>query len=515
MGKLLKTCSRINIAVEEKRSQVENPTIQLKPQSGKQEQFYNCDADIAFFGGAAGSGKSSVLLIDFAKPEYLENPDYGCVIFRRTCPQITNQGGLWDESSKFYAGLNGKPKLDNLSWKFESGATVRFAHLQHEKNIYDWQGSQIARIGWDELTHFTEEMFFYLLSRNRTMSGVPPQIRATMNPDAESWVAKLIEWWIDVDGYPIPERSGVKRYFVRVNSELIWGDSKEELEDVFNDAWEKAIAELKERITLPQELLEEVENLIEPKSFTFISGTIFDNPALIRANPQYLVNLLSLHPVEQARLLKGNWKARYEAGKVFNRSWFKHLPALPSVSEYRLVKTVRFWDLAATSATTATNTSFYTAGIRMSKWRHLITNKYLYVVEDQIAEQVAAGEVPNLMMRTAHFDGEDVLVRWELEGGASALILEQKISDSLPLHDAFAVKPLGNKVTRALPYATAAHNGIVYLLDNDWNSVYLNCVQGFDGSKKPLINDIVDASSGAYSELEGMSAEELNSAWIS
>lgn len=493
-------------------SQLPSDFIAITPQPGRQEQFYNCQADIALFGGSAGSGKSAVLLIDFAKSEYLDNPNYGGVIFRRTCPQITNEGGLWDESAKFYAGLNGSHKISNLSWEFETGATIRFAHLQLEKNIYDWQGSQISKIGWDELTHFTEEMFFYLLSRNRTMSGITPQIRATCNPDADSWVAKLVEWWIDEEGYPIPERVGVIRYFVRVNNELIWGDSKEELKEVFDDAWNKAIAELRDRIEIPPELLEEVESLIEPKSFTFIAGTIFDNPALIRANPQYLVNLLSLHPVEQARLLKGNWKARYEAGKVFNRNWFKHLDRIPANAQD--IKIVRFWDLAATSADTASATSYYTAGVKMARYYDPDQYKKVYVVLDMIAEQMAAGEVPELIMRTAHFDGEDVTVRWELEGGASALILEQKIADSVPFHDAIAVKPLGNKVTRALPLATAAHNGIVYLLTGEWNSVYLNCVQGFDGSKKPLINDVVDGSSGAYSELQGMTAAELNSAWL-
>lgn len=71
---------------------------------------------------------------------------------------------------------------------------------------------RICFIGFDELTHFSEAQFWYMLSRNRSMSGVRPYVRATTNPDADSWVAKLIDWWIDdVSGYPIPERGGVVR----------------------------------------------------------------------------------------------------------------------------------------------------------------------------------------------------------------------------------------------------------------------------------------------------------------
>lgn len=33
-------------------------------------------------------------------------------------------------------------KTSTLSWEFPSGAVVRFAHLEHEKNRLDWQGAQ-------------------------------------------------------------------------------------------------------------------------------------------------------------------------------------------------------------------------------------------------------------------------------------------------------------------------------------------------------------------------------------
>ena len=67
-----------------------------------------------------------------------------------------------------------------------------------------------------------------MLSRNRSTCGVKPYIRGTTNPDADSWVAPFIQWYWDADtGYPIPERSGVIRYFTRLGDEIIWGDTPE------------------------------------------------------------------------------------------------------------------------------------------------------------------------------------------------------------------------------------------------------------------------------------------------
>ena len=102
--------------------------------------------------------------------------------------------------------------------------------LQYENiQTTNWQ-EQIAMISFDELTHFSKTQFFYMLSRNRTLCGVKPYIRATCNPDADSWVADFIAWWINQDtGYPIPERSGKIRWMYRLNDEIHWGNSKKEL----------------------------------------------------------------------------------------------------------------------------------------------------------------------------------------------------------------------------------------------------------------------------------------------
>jgi hypothetical protein len=161
---------------------------------------------------------------------HIQNPQFGAVFFRRTTVQIRNEGGLWDESAKLYPAIGGNPAEHVLTWKFPSGAAVTFAHLEHDKTVNGWQGSQIPLICFDELCHFSAKQFWYMLSRNRSMCGVKPYIRATCNPDADSWVAEFIAWWIDQDtGLAIPERAGVLRWFVRVGDDLKWSDRPEGL----------------------------------------------------------------------------------------------------------------------------------------------------------------------------------------------------------------------------------------------------------------------------------------------
>jgi len=101
------------------------------------------------------------------------------------------------------------------------------------------------------------------------------------------------------------ERAGVLRYFVRIAEKIVWADRPEELmEDLLQG----------------QELPPGVDPPL-PMSVTFIPATVFDNPALLRVNPEYLAWLLSLpRKLERERLLAGNWKIRPAAGLNFNLS---------------------------------------------------------------------------------------------------------------------------------------------------------------------------------------------------
>jgi Chromate transporter len=68
-----------------------------------------------------------------------------------TIPQITNPGALWDESLNFYPRLGGTPHLRMREWRWPRGGRIKFAHLQFETTVYDWQGMH----GWITDRDFT------------------------------------------------------------------------------------------------------------------------------------------------------------------------------------------------------------------------------------------------------------------------------------------------------------------------------------------------------------------------
>lgn len=279
---------------------------EIRPQAGFQTMFLSSSADIAIGGGAAGAGKSFALLMEPIR--HSNNKNFGAVIFRRTSPQIRSVGGLWDTSQTIYPFVKAEPRETNLEWKFPSGASVKFSHLEYEKNILDWQGSQIPFIGFDELTHFSEKMFFYLLSRNRSTCGVKPYVRATCNPDPDSFVAKFIAWWIDQDtGFPIPDRAGKLRYFIKDGETTSWGNSKDEV--LHNMPHIVEAMKNANESTNPKDLV---------KSVTFIPGDIYGNKELLSRDPGYLANLMAQDDATRAQLLYGNWKIKIEKSELIH-----------------------------------------------------------------------------------------------------------------------------------------------------------------------------------------------------
>lgn len=288
-----------------------------KPNKGPQEAFLKTQADICIYGGSAGGGKSFGLLLDAA--QHLDNGKYGAVIFRRTSPQILNEGGLWDDSMKIFAGI-GTPLRQAKMWKFPTGAKIQFRHLQHEETKLNWQGAQVPYLGFDELTHFTESQFFYLLSRNRSACGVRPRVRGTCNP-SPGWVKTFLAPWLDKD-YSGPggqAQSAELRYFVRREGEIVWDVSRAAITLRFPDV-----------------------KSIDIKSVTFIRSSLWDNKPLLKVNPEYEGNLRALPTVEMKRLLFGDWDVF--AGSFYSEfSTSVHtMPPLGQANEYKLPKHWRF-----------------------------------------------------------------------------------------------------------------------------------------------------------------------------
>ena len=134
-----------------------------------------------------------------------------------------------------------------------------------------------------------------------------------------------------------------------------------------------------------------------------------------------------------------------------------------------------------------------------------------YTVLDMVAEQKGAGAVEDMIVAIARQDGTKVKVRWEQEGGSAGILWCENLKKRLQKmgFNADYIKPLGDKVARAVPYATDATHGNVQILRAAWNDTYLDCLQRFDGTPNPLINDLTDASTGAHKFLSEFALQRL------
>jgi len=456
---------------------------QLVPQPGYQTHVLSTSADICISGSGAGVGKTYALLLEATRN--LDVKDFGAVIFRRETPMITNEGAIWDESVKLFAGI-AHPNLNDLSWAFPPhGDKIRFSHMQLTSDRFNWDGSQVPLIGWDQLEQFHEVQFWYMLSRNRSTCGVIPYIRATCNPIPEDdpiggWLHKLVQWWIDPDtGYYIPERSGIIRWLARIGDTIHWGETRDEL-----------IASLARQYPdIP--VID-----FQPKSFTFIGGQLTDNAELLRRNPEYRGSLLALPKHERDRLLGGNWNSKPEAGKVFNRAWFKVLTALPSDVE----AWVRYWDKAGTEGG-----GKFSAGVLVGKRRN---GRYL-IANIQRGQWSSHNREAN-MKQTAEADRltfRDVETWVEQEPGSGGKESAENTVLNLAGHVIKVERVTGSKLVRAGPLSSQAEAGNIDVMADLGPSVngvsaleaFLNEAQNFDGVHG--YSDQIDAASGGFNKL--------------
>lgn len=437
--------------------------IELRPNPGPQEAYLSTAADIAFYGGAAGSGKTFATVLDPLR--HIHRKGFTAVVLRRTSDRLQGGGSVWSESQGIYPLFGGVPRESpSLMWRWPSGAMLQMLHLQYEKDVHSHQSKQYAAIYFEEVCEFTARQFWYLYSRNRTTCGIRPYVRGTCNPDPDSFVRKMIDWWIGSDGLPIAERSGVLRWFIRGEDDaLVWFDSKEEAQEAFPD--EEAI------------------------SFTFIAASLADNP---KGDPTYAAKLKAMTRVERERLLGGNWNIRAHAGDYFKRRWFCIVdPDDPILDE--VTRWTRAWDLAATEPSEKNPDPDWTAGALVGT-----TADGAIVIRDMERFRAGPGQVESAMVRLATQDGSGCAVSvWQDPGQAG----KSQVSHQRALlrrHGCVleAEPATSNKETYAKLWSPVAERGEVYLVRGPWNEAFIQEAEAFP--TKGVHDDQVDAVSRAY-----------------
>lgn len=157
--------------------------------SPKQAAFLLAREREAFFGGAAGPGKSDALLAGAL--QYVDVPGYSALILRRTYADLALPGAIMARAKEW---LYGRAHWNDKTYTFTfpGNATITFGYLESDNDVYRYQGSEFQYVAFDELTQFSEEQYIYLFSRQRATSdiGVPIRMRSASNPGGigHGWV---------------------------------------------------------------------------------------------------------------------------------------------------------------------------------------------------------------------------------------------------------------------------------------------------------------------------------------
>jgi predicted phage terminase large subunit-like protein len=156
----------------------------------KQQAFLLLNCQEAMYGGAAGPGKSSALLM--AALQWVDTPGYAALILRRTYADLALPGAIMDRSHTWLRGTDAHWNDRDKTWTFPSGATLTFGYLAAESDKYRYQSSEFQTVCFDELTQFTETQYTYLFSRLRRKADldVPLRMRVASNPGGggHAWV---------------------------------------------------------------------------------------------------------------------------------------------------------------------------------------------------------------------------------------------------------------------------------------------------------------------------------------
>jgi len=254
-----------------------------RPNSRPQEEFMKSSVDELLYGGAAGGGKSEVLMIEGLRD--MGNPNAQSIYFRRTFPEL--ERSAIPRSKKIFPAFGATYNGSKHYWKFPSGALYWFGHMSNDDTTLQYQSAEFTYIAFDELTHFTYYQYKYLISRLRKSSPeLNTYIRSATNPGGpgHTWVRYYFR--PDIDPYKI------RHYEKRVNYE--------------NNS---------------EYFVEVPAPTGNSLSRQFIPAKVYDNPAIMENDPGYVARLKSLPPDERKMLLEGDWN-------VFKGQFFKQFSPL-------------------------------------------------------------------------------------------------------------------------------------------------------------------------------------------
>lgn len=263
--------------------------VRWKPLAGPQTTAYDSLADELFYGGAAGGGKSD-LLLGLAATRHSR-----AIIFRREFPQLRE---IVERSRALFGPYGGYNEQSHL-WRMRDGPLVEFGACQYEHDVDKYQGRAHDLKAFDELPQFSERQYRFLIGWNRTtQAGQRCRVVAAGNPPTTpegEWVIRRWGPWLDTQ-HPNPAAPGELRWFAVVKD-------GEEIE-----------------VEGP-EPFEHKGELVTPRSRTFVPASLEDNPYLLATG--YAATLQGLPEPLRSQMLYGSFTAGHmdDPWQVIPTAW--------------------------------------------------------------------------------------------------------------------------------------------------------------------------------------------------
>lgn len=441
----------------------------IGPKSRKQEMFISDlkDVDVVVFGGGAGCGKSYLGAMDLLKGT--DDPNFRGLVSRRLTPQIHGPGGIFETVLGLHGKVYGEKNLrvDRRQGKitYPSGATITFRHCQYEEDKHSFQGWQLSAALMDEVQQFTQTMVVYIMSRLRSDAADKSKMRMTCNPAGKGhWLTNWLEWYLLPSGLPDPDKCGKVRYFTMQESEMVWGDSREELE-----------AKIPGSTVL---------------SFSFVSAVVYDNPVLMERQPEYVGWLEGQDRETKEALLYGNWYVTKQSEGYFKRKW---TPILWETKYHG--RRVRGFDLAGSIKDEVNKDPDYTATVLLNKSR-----EGNYTVEHAHRMRERFHTVEEWIMALSDSDPDDVTYVLPVDAGAAgkayAAGLQKKLAEKGRACKLFP-HSTKSKLVRFRPFASVCEGGFVSVVSAEWNDWYFEELEAFIGDGRTH-DDALDATVAAF-----------------
>jgi hypothetical protein len=270
-------------------------TALWRPLPGPQSAAYRSEAHVVGYGGAAGGGKSD-LMIGAALNRHRRSQ-----LFRR---EYTQMKGIVQRMTEIMGSRDGYNSQEKL-WRLPDGRSIEFGSVPTLGDELNYQGRPKDLLGIDEATNFLQPQVRFLKGWVRsTTPGQQQQTILTFNPPTTAegrWVVDYFAPWLD-NSHPVPALPGELRHFAIIN-----GDDFEVADDrefVFVNGdfrYDFDPADYTgERATL----------IIKPESRTFIASRVTDNPFLV--NTGYMRQLQAMPEPLRSQMLYGDFKAGME-----------------------------------------------------------------------------------------------------------------------------------------------------------------------------------------------------------